>query len=417
MKNIKIRVFSAFAGYDSQFLALRRFEKWFNEFNKGHIHLEFDLVGWCEIDEYAIASHNALFPEYRDRHYNDIKTVPWDRLNIDILIYSSCCQDITGNGNQKGFSEGSGTRSALIWYVLPGIRICKPACCILENVPAILEKKFCNEFRKWQEAVDNENQSMCVGGPEYISNWTTLAAIEYGVPQNRNRCFMVSFRKDVNKRCEFPVPFTLSTSAESLLEKKVSEDYYLSDEDAINFVRDLNEDGAINVINVPKKGAKRGNCVERIVTPSRMNTTPHVAPTLVADANYAKTPYTRFLTSANFPRPAVLEVWRGSETELVKLACSKYAKRISNGSKDDILNAVKNLKSDEYLRLRRLTPYECFRLMDIDANDVLKLTASNVPESQCYKQAGNAIVVNVLFHLYKSLFSDIHNWYNKPSAN
>ena len=63
MKNIEIRVFSAFAGYDSQFLALRRFEKWFNEFNKGHIHLEFDLVGWCEIDEYAIASHNALFPE------------------------------------------------------------------------------------------------------------------------------------------------------------------------------------------------------------------------------------------------------------------------------------------------------------------------------------------------------------------
>ena len=86
MKNITIPVFSAFAGYDSQFLALRRYAKWFNKVHNGRIHLKFDLVGWCEIDEYAIASHNALFPEYRDRHYNDIKTVPWHRLKFAILI-------------------------------------------------------------------------------------------------------------------------------------------------------------------------------------------------------------------------------------------------------------------------------------------------------------------------------------------
>ena len=414
MKNITIPVFSAFAGYDSQFLALRRYAKWFNKVHNGRIHLKFDLVGWCEIDEYAIASHNALFPEYRDRHYNDIKTVPWHRLKFAILIYSSCCQDITGNGNQKGFAEGSGTRSALIWYVLPGIRICKPACCILENVPAILERKFSNEFRKWQEAVDNENQSVCIGGPEYISNWTTLSAIDFGVPQNRNRCFMVSIRKDVNKQCEFPMPLRLEISAESLLEEYVDEDYYLADEDAFKFVTNLNKGGEVSLINVLKKGANRGKCVNRIVTPTRKDLPHHVAPTLVADAAYDKMPYTRFLTTADFPRPAVLEVWQGSDTEQVKLIQSKYTKRICNGSQDDILEAAKNLKSNEYLRLRRLTPCECFRLMGVDEEDIVKLATSGVPQSQRYKQAGNAIVVDTLFHLYKSLFSDVHEWYNKP---
>ena len=413
MKNIKINVFSAFAGYDSQFMALRRFAKWFNILFRGLFHLEFDLIGWCEIDPDAIASHNALFPEYKDRHYNDIRTVPWDELKIDNLIYSSCCQDITGNGNQEGFAEGSGTRSALIWDVLKGIRICRPQCCILENVPAILEKKFCNEFKKWQESVDNENQMMCKGGPEYISNWTTLSAMDFGVPQNRNRCFMVSFRKDINKRCVFPVPFTLKKGAESLLDKRVSENYYLTDEDAVKFIAGLDKEKTIGTVNMMKKDAYRGECDynQRIVTPARMNTILHVAPTLVADAAYAQTPYTRFLTSANYPRPAVVEVWKGTETVCVKLPYVKDMKDISNGSQAEILDTVKNLKSDEYLRLRRLTPSECFRLMGIDEKDILKLITSGVSEGQLYKQAGNAIVVDVMCHLYKSLFSDIHKWY------
>ena len=67
MKKITIPVFSAFAGYDSQFLALRRFANWFNRAFKGLFYIEFDLVGWCEIDPYAIKSHNALFPEYKNR--------------------------------------------------------------------------------------------------------------------------------------------------------------------------------------------------------------------------------------------------------------------------------------------------------------------------------------------------------------
>jgi len=151
------------------------------------------------------------------------------------------------------------------------------------------------------------------------------------------------------------------------------------------------------------------------VTPARMNTSPHVAPTLVADAAYAQTPYTRFLTSANYPRPAVVEVWKGTETVCVKLPYGKDMKNISNGSQAEILDTVKNLKSDEYLRLRRLTPSECFRLMGIDEKDILKLITSGVSEGQLYKQAGNAIVVDVMCHLYKSLFSDIHKWY-KPST-
>ena len=431
MDEITIPVFSAFAGYDSQFLALRRFAKWFNKNSKGHFHLEFDLVGWCEIDKSAIKSHNALFPEYKDRHYPDIKTVPWHKLRFALLIYSSCCQDITGNGNQIGFTEGSGTRSALLWYVLPAIRQCCPLCCILENVPAILENKFSNEFRKWQEAVDNEKQMMCQDGPEYVSNWTTLSAADFGVPQNRNRCFMISFRKDINKQCVFPKPFGLKRHAESILEKNVDERYYLPVMETVKFIKQLCIDNKISEINVSKDGMPYGNYVKRILTPTCKNSDYHICPTLLAgNGDYSRVSYKNFYTMEYFPKPAILEVWRCSDSRLlspynlktahssndsVELPEGKRKKviGISNGSKAEIIEAIINLKSNEYFRLRRLTPFECFSLMGVRKSDNKKLISSGVSEAQLYKQAGNSIVVDVIYNLYKSTFFDIIEWCNQ----
>ena len=82
---------------------------------------------------------------------------------------------------------------------------------------------------------------------------------------------------------------------------------------------------------------------------------------------------------------------------------------IINRSKDDILAQIKNMGVGDYFRLRRLTPSECFRLMGVDEKNIRKLTSSGVPEGQLYKMAGNAIVVDTLFNLYKSIFSDYLN--------
>lgn len=81
----KLKVFTAFSGYDSQCLALKRLSKNFPDF-------DFELVGWSEIDSYAIKAHNVLFPEYADRNFGDISKVDWkDVENFDLLTYSSPC--------------------------------------------------------------------------------------------------------------------------------------------------------------------------------------------------------------------------------------------------------------------------------------------------------------------------------------
>lgn len=101
MKEKRVRVFTAFSGYDSQCMALDR------------LGVEYELVGWSEIDKSAIKAHNAIYPEWSERNYGDISKIEWDRVSdFDIFTYSFPCQDISVSGLQRGFREGSGTRSS-----------------------------------------------------------------------------------------------------------------------------------------------------------------------------------------------------------------------------------------------------------------------------------------------------------------
>ena len=86
-----IRVFTAFSGYDSQCMALER------------AGIQYDLVGWSEIDKYAIQAHNAIFPQYQDRNYGDITKIDWGKVpDFDLFTYSSPCQDFSRAGHMRG---------------------------------------------------------------------------------------------------------------------------------------------------------------------------------------------------------------------------------------------------------------------------------------------------------------------------
>lgn len=208
----KLRVFTAFSGYDSQCLALDRLKERFQQF-------DYELVGWSEIDNFAIQAHNALFPQYSDRNYGDISKIDWSRVpDFDLFTYSSPCQDFSSAGLQRGGQEGSGTRSSLLWECRRAIIAKRPKFLLLENVAALISQKFLPLFNKWQYELESYG---------YTNYAQILNAKDYGIPQNRERIFLVSILN--GDRYFFPKKLKLEKRLKDMLEDKVDEKYYLSD--------------------------------------------------------------------------------------------------------------------------------------------------------------------------------------------
>jgi DNA (cytosine-5)-methyltransferase 1 len=208
----KIRVFTAFSGYDSQCLSLDRLKKKYPEF-------DYELVGWSEIDKYAIQAHNAIYPQWADRNYGDISKINWDEVpDFDLFTYSSPCQDFSNAGLQRGGEEGSGTRSSLLWECRRAIVAKKPKFLLMENVAALVSQKFIKTFNKWQEELARYG---------YTNFAQVLNAKDYGIPQNRERIFLVSVLGEA--WYNFPQPFKLEKRLKDVLETNVDEKYYLSE--------------------------------------------------------------------------------------------------------------------------------------------------------------------------------------------
>lgn len=208
----KIRVFTAFSGYDSQCLSLDRLKKKYPDF-------DYELVGWSEIDKYAIQAHNAIYPQWADRNYGDISKINWDEVpDFDLFTYSSPCQDFSNAGLQRGGEEGSGTRSSLLWECRRAIVAKKPKFLLMENVAALVSQKFIKTFNKWQEELARYG---------YTNFAQVLNAKDYGIPQNRERIFLVSVLGEA--WYNFPQPFKLEKRLKDVLETNVDEKYYLSD--------------------------------------------------------------------------------------------------------------------------------------------------------------------------------------------
>lgn len=132
------------------------------------------------------------------------------------------CQDISAAGKQRGFEQGSDTRSGLLWEVEKAVKVLRPKYLLMENVKALVSKKFMPFFQEWIDLVD--------GGYGYRSHWEVLNATDYGVPQNRERVFMVSIREDIMRGYDFPKPFPLTKTLDDVLEDEVEERYYLKND-------------------------------------------------------------------------------------------------------------------------------------------------------------------------------------------
>ena len=173
----KIRVFTAFSGYDSQCLALDRLKH-------DNPQFDYELVGWSEIDKYAIQAHNALYPQWADRNFGDISKIDWSAVpDFDLFTYSFPCTQISRAGRQEGLQKGSGTASSLVWECLRAINLKSPKYLLMENVADLLGDKMRNDFESWS------NELVALG---YVNYAQLLKAPDYGIPRSRKRVFMVS---------------------------------------------------------------------------------------------------------------------------------------------------------------------------------------------------------------------------------
>lgn len=207
-KENPLRVFTSFSGYDSQCMALDR------------IGIPYELVGWSEIDKYAIQAHNALYPAAADKNYGDISKIDWESVpDFDLFTYSFPCTDISNAGVQKGLAEGSGTRSSLLWECCKAIETKKPKYLLMENVKALVSQKFLPYYKKWEQYL---------AGLGYDNHCKVINATQCNCPQNRERIFIFSIL-DNDKPFHFPEPIPLTKRLKDVLEPEVDDKYVLSD--------------------------------------------------------------------------------------------------------------------------------------------------------------------------------------------
>lgn len=221
------------------------------------IGAKFEHYKVVEFDKYAIASYNAVHGT--DFPTMDITKVHAEDLNICdtnaftyLLTYSFPCTDLSVAGKQAGMSKGSGTRSGLLWEVeriLTEIRDSNgelPQILFMENVPQVHSQDNMPDFRKWLDFLESLG---------YTNYYQDLNAKNYGVAQNRERCFMFSFLSEYNYH--FPQPIPLKKKLKDYLEDNVDEKYYINNEKADKLIKQLIDNGAL-----PQHNLGRQTCVD-----------------------------------------------------------------------------------------------------------------------------------------------------------
>ena len=414
---MNLKVFTAFSGYDSQCMALDRLHQHNPDFN-------YELVGWAEIDKYAIQAHNAVYPQWADRNYGDISKIDWAQVpDFDLFTYSSPCQDFSQAGKQAGGTEGSGTRSSLLWECRRAILAKKPKYLLMENVAALVSQKFIRLFNAWQLELERYG---------YRNFAKVLNAKDYGVPQNRERIFMVSVL-DEQARYEFPDPMPLPLRLKDVLEPKVDERYYLKESKDKRLAQILKEQGdqiqegdmldtynqqvlhdvAATVTTGIDSRRHHFVAVEPIHTDKEGNA-------LCISSRYAKESHKKMLNNDNgYGSTLVAEtylptaegaIFKGRE---IKNGDGLYLSDSIDFFRGGLPGMSRALKSEccdagvciDY-RIRKLTERECFRLMDVPEEYIDRIQAAGISRSQQYKMAGNSIVVSCMYHIWRKLWID-----------
>lgn len=409
-----LRVIELFAGVGAQAEALKR------------ANIKHEVIATSEIDKYAIQTYRKLHGWVTN--LGDIKKIK-ELPQADLWTYSFPCTDISISGQMKGFDKDSNTGSSLLWEVQRLLEKGKdngtlPRFLLMENVKNIVSKRFLPLFQTWVDYLSSLG---------YKSFYKVLNARDYNVPQNRERCFMISIL-NFDGEFNFPETTELKVTLQDLLEKEVEERYFLSDR-FIKYACDMeNRNGFIrgkrfrphdgeskvaytittnpggratdNFVMLPAVGAIRGrpNGNGGYTQKLHVKDEPIVNTiTTVQKDNVILVPQA---TKAGY---AAAEVGDGIYTNRMKYKRGVVQKSMIPTLKTSVSDiGVVVTDKDELINIRRLTPRECWRLMGWDDERIDVAFSSGSSETQLYKMAGNSIVVNVLTRIFEAMkFFDI----------
>lgn len=378
-----MRIIELFAGVGSQTQALK------------NLNIEHEVIGISEIDKYAISSYEQLHGAVRNfGNITEIEVLP----TADLWTYSFPCQDISIAGKQSGFDKKNNTRSGLLWEVERLLKVSeKPKYLLMENVKNLVSKKFKPGFDKWCE---------CLEEMGYKNYYQVLNAKDYGVPQNRERVFMISFLGE-HKPYIFPEKQELKIRLKDLLESEVEEKYYLSEKILKGFIKTNLKNTGFKFNPVKVEEANIGHC---ITSGNNDRATDNFVIQVgnIRESIWENPQVGRIYSSEGISPTLNTCTGGGHEPKIIQLSIGF--------NKGGIHNIVPTLTKNSWeqnnflkngLRIRKLTPKECWRLMGWKDEQFEKI--QGISNTQLYKQAGNGIVVNVLEAIFKNLFQEQEN--------
>ena len=357
----------------------------------------YEVVNFCEFDPMAVKSYCAIHGVPESKNLGDITLVDEKSLSpFNMICGGSPCQDFSVAGKLSGSkwvckecgeeynplyvhytkrdkcpkcggSNIDKTRSSLLVEWLRIVRANKPSWGIYENVKNLVGKQFKETtFKLFLDELIEYG---------YNVYWKVLNAKNYGIPQNRERVYLILIKKELdNGKFVFPEPFDNGLRLKDLLENTVDEKFYLTESAKKTYARDFGSKGkeldlsSISPTLVASMGTGGGN-IPYLDTRKADATGGEI--TVVGRINFSQD---GVVVDANGISPTPT-AWHGNSPKIV-----------------------------EGVRVRKLIPLECWRLMGFADIDFNKAKAAGVSNSQLYKQAGNSIVVDVLYYIYSEVY-------------
>ena len=351
MKTMPINLIHLFSGIGAFEKALEKMDA------------DFNVVNYCEINKHASLAYSLIHNVPEFKNLGDITKVNEKELpkDIDLVCYGFPCQDISLAGNQRGLfnKDGSKTRSGLFFDALRIINEIKPKVAIAENVKHLLSIKFADSFNLILDELDKAG---------YNNYYFLTNAKDYGIPQRRERVFIISIRKDIDIHTILD-PFFISpikSQGERILsdflDKEWDKKYILSERILKHCIYKIPEDKDVLLIK----------CATRL---------------------------------------GYQCAYEGDGVDIGS-RCKYHRGTVQYQSVGTIMTSgndrgvVYRNKETNRLEIRKLTPCECIKLMGFEERDYQILRDSKISESQIFHMAGNSIVVNVVYEILNKLITE-----------